>query len=115
MPQLHFVQSSPFCPEKDMQSRLGSALRPIVNINGATTYKAAKYLASLLKPLLAHSEYHILNSAVFAHSLDSAKISQGDPILVSSNVDSLFTQVSLEALLEQLLEALFPSTTVELF
>ena len=37
-------------------------LRPIVASQGSPTYKLAKYLAEVLKPLVGKSEHHVVNS-----------------------------------------------------
>ena len=76
-------------------------LRPIVAFQGSPTYNLAKYLAEILKPLVGNSEHHIVNFKELLQKLklDEKKIEiklDEDEILVSFDVVSLFTNVSID-------------------
>jgi hypothetical protein len=73
----------------------------------------AKYLTGLLRPSVGQSNCHIRNSEAFVQKLQSIKLQETD-ILVSFDVVSLFTKVSLNDTI-QLLSAKFNKQTVDLF
>ncbi|KAG8237323.1 hypothetical protein J437_LFUL014488, partial [Ladona fulva] len=79
----------------------GVPLRPIVSAINSPTYNLAKYLASLLSPLVGHCEHHITNSTEFVKILPKIHLDPED-IMVSFDVVSLFTRVPLEDTLDLL-------------
>ena len=70
-------------------------LRPIVGSQCSPTYNLAKYLAEILKPLVGKSEHHVVNSKEFITKIEQTKLDE-DEILVSFDVVSLFTNVSID-------------------
>ena len=65
-------------------------LRPIISSIDSITYNIAKYVSSLLSPLVGLSEHHIVNSQDFAEKIKGVKIEE-DESLISYDVKSLFT------------------------
>ena len=88
-------------------------LRPIVNSIGSPTYALAKYLTGLLQPLVGKCSHHVKNSFQFIEILDNIKVNSTD-ILVSFDVESLFTKVPLKETLE-LLSSHFDAKIINLF
>lgn len=74
-------------------------LRPIVSAINSPTYRLARYLASELKPLLRNSGSRILNSKDFVEKIQQIRLHPND-ILVSFDVESLFTKVPIPDTLE---------------
>ncbi|XP_071442250.1 uncharacterized protein [Hetaerina americana] len=93
--------------------KIGAPLRPIVSAIGSPTYKLAKHLTSVLSPHVGCCEHHLRNSADFVKIPEGIHLAEGD-ILVSLDVVSLFTRVSLTDTL-RLLDAKFDAATVMLF
>jgi hypothetical protein len=81
--------------------------RPIVSAIGSPTYNVSRYLATLLKPLVGQTDSFILNSSHFVQKLPNFQLSPGD-ILVSFDVESLFTKVPIMDTLD-VLKDLFPT------
>ena len=67
-------------------------LRPIVSSIGAVTYEIAKYLATVLGPLVGQSEHHILNSKDFADKIAGLVLDE-DETITSFDVTALFTSI----------------------
>ena len=73
----------------------GNPLRPIVSSTGSVTQRLSKYLASLLSPLLGSiSHSHLINFDDFVSKV--REINLKDKVLVSFDVESLFTNVPVE-------------------
>lgn len=71
-------------------------LRPVVSNIGNPTYYLSVFIAKLLKPLIAESSYNIKFSFELVKILPHTDISSlNSPKLISFNVVSLFTNVSL--------------------
>ena len=76
-------------------TNLAIELRPIVSYTGSLTHRLSKYLASLLSPLLGSiSHSHLINYDEFVSKIRG--ITLKDKILVSFDVDPLFTNVPVE-------------------
>jgi len=91
----------------------GVPMRPIISNIGAPTYKLAKYLPGLLKPLIGTTMHHVKNSVQFIQILQTIQIEPHD-LLVSFDIVSLFTNVPIgDSLL--LLEQHFNIDLVNLF
>ena len=75
----------------------GTPLRPIVSSIGAGTYKTAKELAKILKPLVGMSAHHIQNTRDFIE-LKDVRLKQGECII--SYVTALFTSVPIQPVLK---------------
>jgi hypothetical protein len=69
-------------------------LRPIVSLPGSPTYELSKYLASILKPLVATSTHSIKNANTFLDHIRDLKI-EPDETMLSFDVVSLFTSIPL--------------------
>ena len=67
-------------------------LRPIVSSVGSITYNCAKYLSSVLSPLVGKNGHAIQNSKHFAEVMKEKTI-EDDEILISYDVTALFTSV----------------------
>lgn len=76
------------------------------------TYKIAKYLAGLFKPMVGKRETHVY-FVTFAEFIAILHVAPSEP-LVSLYIASLFTRVLLETTME-VLHLLFPPAIVELF
>ena len=73
----------------------GNPLRPIVSSSGSISYNLSKYLASLLCPLLGKvSGSHLVNSEDFIRKVRGVNLN--DKIMLSFDVDSLFTNVPID-------------------
>ena len=67
-------------------------LRPIVSSIGSPTYKLAKFLSSIIGPLVGHSDYHVRTTKEFVEYIRQQRI-EDDELMVSFDVTSLFTNV----------------------
>ena len=67
-------------------------LRPIVSAQGSVTFELAKHLSSILNPLCGRLNHHIVNSEDFVQSIEHLRVTSNE-ILVSFNVESLFTRI----------------------
>ena len=77
----------------------GVPLRPIISHCGSFSYKMAKYLADKLSPLVgSFSSAHVKNSCDFIDKIKNKNFSNGK--MMSFDVDSLFTKVPLNDVLE---------------
>lgn len=79
----------------------GILLRPVVASYESQNYKAAKFLAGILKNLTRSSKYNVNNASHFVNKIRSIRLDK-DECCVSFDVISLFTNVPLD-LLEQIL------------
>ena len=80
-------------------------LRPIVSNIGTATYKTAKYLAKLLAPL-NNSEFTVKSTKHFLDELKEIKIADNQE-LISFDVTSLFTNVSLMYTIDIILRRIY--------
>lgn len=74
----------------------GNKLRPVVSTIGTPTYKLAKYISNVLKPLVEKSSYIIKNSFELVDRLKHFKSDNNDFCLFSLDVESLFTNVPID-------------------
>ncbi|XP_065213372.1 uncharacterized protein LOC135840674 [Planococcus citri] len=88
-------------------------LRPIVSSINGPTYNLAKYLSKELSPHVGNTTSFVKNTADFVEKTKDIITEEGD-ILVSFDVESLFTKVPLKETLEYL-EELFPNDLAKLF
>ena len=88
-------------------------LRPIVSTCGTFYYNSAKALAKYLSPL-AENEFSIKNTLDFAEQLESFKIND-DEILVSYDVNSLFTQIPLDETIDHIIELIYVQGKLPIF
>ncbi len=74
--------------------KTGNPLRMIVSLVGSPTYNLSKWMFTHLKPIVADSEHSISNSLEFLECLKHITIAP-DECMVSFDVVSLFTSISL--------------------
>ena len=75
--------------------KANTLLRPIVSCVNTFAYDASALLANILSLLTGNSDFTVTNSAHFASVISSEKI-QDHEIMVSFDVESLFTNVPIE-------------------
>ena len=106
LPSLPYMYALPKIHKADVP------LRPIIASVNSVTYSLSKYLSSLLKPLLGTiSGSHIINSTDFVEKIRGIDLT--DKVMVSFDVDSLFTNVPIDETLK-FLEDFLPRSGVQL-
>ncbi|XP_045535026.1 uncharacterized protein LOC123721196 [Papilio machaon] len=70
-------------------------LRPIVSQIDSPTYYLAKHVANVLQPLVGRTTSHVKNSRHVVNILKDTRV-EADEIMVSFDVDSLFTNVPIK-------------------
>ena len=70
-------------------------LRPIVSCINTFAYDLSAHLADILSPLTGKSEYAVSNSTHFVNTINHERIQEKE-IMVSFDVESLFTNVPIE-------------------
>ena len=81
--------------------KANTPLRPNVSCVNTFAYDASTFLANILFPLTGNSDFTVTNSAHFASVISSEKI-QNHEIMVSFDVESLFTKGAVQAALRKL-------------
>ena len=81
----------------------GVPLCPIVNTIGFPTYRLAKYLANLLKPLVERTSSFVKDSASWIQEISNETLDEND-ILVSFDVVSLYTKILVTDAIETIKE-----------
>jgi hypothetical protein len=66
----------------------GFSMRPIISSIGTYNYKLAKYLDSLIKPLLENDRFMLKDSFEFVNN--NSKVKNNNLYMVSVDVESLF-------------------------
>ena len=74
-------------------------MRPIVSTVGSVAYCLAKHLSRLLAPLVGKTDFHVKDSKEFVQYVQCLSLSE-DEIMVSFDVQSLFTSVPTEVACE---------------
>ena len=74
-------------------------LRPIVSSIGSVTYRVAKELARIIKPLMGNSQHHVCNTKQFADEIQKIKLEEGECI-TSYDVTALFTSIPVASALQ---------------
>ena len=88
-------------------------LRPVLSAIGSPQYPVAKYLASVLKPVLdKFSAYCVSDSFTFAKEINSTKLDKSS-FLCSFDIKSLFTNVPLEETINICADTLYNDPTIE--
>ena len=72
------------------------SLRPVVSSVNTFAYDLSAYLANILSPLTGNSEFMVTNSAHFVSTITRETILDHE-IMVSFDVESLFTNVPIDA------------------
>ena len=67
-------------------------LRPIVSNCGSIFYEFAKYITSILKPLVGQTKFHMKNSEQLVKDLSQITIDDNEE-MVSVDVTALFTSI----------------------
>ena len=80
-------------------------LRPIISTCGTYYYQSAKSLAKYLAPL-AENEYTIKDTLEFPDHLQDRTLDE-DEVLMSYDVSSLFTEVSLEETIDYIIHQIY--------
>ena len=80
-------------------------LRPIVSCVNTFAYDLSAYLANILSPLTGKSEYTVTNSVHFVSTVSNETILDNE-IMVSFDVESLFTNVPIDAAVQAALQKL---------
>ena len=70
-------------------------LRPIVSCVNTFAYDLSAHLADILSPLTGKSEYTVTNSSHFVSTISHERIQENE-VMVSFDVESLFTNVPIE-------------------
>ena len=92
----------------------GTPLRPILSMVGSSHHELAKWLASILQPVLEQfSTNCIKDSFTFAQTMQDLRLEGKDVYLCSFDISSLFTNVPLKETIGICAEALYkdPSST----
>ena len=74
-------------------------MRPIVNTIGSPTYKLAKNLANLLKPLVGKTDSFVKDSATWVEEISKEKLNPAEK-LVSFDVVSLYTKIPIDEVVD---------------
>ncbi|KAL9973358.1 hypothetical protein ACROYT_G019801 [Oculina patagonica] len=80
-------------------------LRPIVSCVNTFAYDLSAYLANILSPLTGNSDFAVTNSAHFVSTISSETILDNE-IMVSFDVESLFTNVPIDGTVQAALRKL---------
>ena len=75
--------------------KVNTPLGPIVSCVNTFAYDLSSYLADVLSPLTGKSEYTVNNSAHFVSTINGERVLESE-IMVSFDVESLFTNVPIE-------------------
>ena len=86
-------------------------LRPIVSCVNTFAYDLSAFLANVLSPLAGNSNFTVKNSTDFASTIASEEI-QDHKIMVSFNVESLFTNVPIEGAVQATLQKMENDTSL---
>ena len=85
--------------------KVNTPLRPIVSCVNTFAYDLSSYLADVLSPLTGKSEYTVNNSAHFVSTINGERVLESE-IMVSFDVESLFTNVPIEGAVQAALRKL---------
>ncbi|XP_063969468.1 uncharacterized protein LOC135157522 [Lytechinus pictus] len=100
--------SSGLCPIIFGQPKIhkpDTPLRPIVSTRGSPTYALAQHLTNILQPLVGQGVHHVRNSKHFVEQICQMNVSNSD-LLISFDVESLFTSVPVKDACAIILERL---------
>ena len=87
-------------------------LRPIVSSFGSVTYRVAKELAKILKPLVGKSPHHINSTQDFVEQVKHITLAPGE-CLSSYDVSALFTSVPIDPALKIIKDLLVKDSTLK--
>ena len=87
-------------------------LRPIVSSCGSVTYRVAKELAKILKPLVGKSPHHINSTQDFVEQVKHITLAPGE-CLSSYHVSALFTSVPIDPALKIIKDLLVKDPTLK--
>jgi hypothetical protein len=83
----------------------GFPMRPIISSIGTYNYKLAKYLDSLIKPLLDNDRFMLKDSFEFVNNI--SKVKNNNLYMVSFDVESLFTNIPVDETIEILVKMIY--------
>ena len=86
--------------------KIGCPMRPVLSAINTPEYHLAKWLETQLKPLL-HSDYAVASSSAFIGELELLRPSSSD-LCVSFDIKSLFTNVPLGEVIDDIVKTVFP-------
>ena len=89
----------------------GTPLQPIVTAIGSSTHQLARELARILKPLSETTDSYAKDSSTFVDNISQTTILESD-VLVSFDVESLFTRVPVDEALDVISELLLQDETL---
>ena len=79
--------------------KAGVLLRPTISSRGAVSYKTAKELARILKPLVGKSPYNVQNTGDFVQQLKKSNFNS-KMCIISYDVKALFISVPIQPVIE---------------
>ena len=77
----------------------GMPLRPIISSVESVTHATAKELGRIIKPLVGSSVHHVQNNRDFLQSIEGIQL-KPDEVMMSFDVEALFTSVPVEPSIE---------------
>ena len=86
--------------------KAGCPMRPVLSAINTPEYQLAKWLETQLKPLL-NNEHAVVSSTAFVGELRQLRPSSTD-LCVSFDIKSLFTNVPLKEVIDDITKTVFP-------
>ena len=85
-------------------------IRPIISAIDTYNYHLAKYLESILKPLIENDEHILRDTFEFVNKISTIDINT-EKYIVSFDVESLFTNVPTDETIDLIIKRAFPKNT----
>ena len=74
-------------------------VRPVISAVGTATYNVSSYIAKILAPLIGNTENTVKNSKEFVELVSDLEI-QDDEVMISYDVEALYTSLPINSVLE---------------